>query len=55
MKNLELFELQTAEVFKILYEVFPVPVDIYFHQVTPKLQAVCLFVRRAGRYSRVQG
>ncbi|WP_217519082.1 hypothetical protein [Vibrio metschnikovii] len=43
MKNLELFELQTAEVFKILYEVFPVPVDIYFHQVTPKLQAVCLF------------
>ncbi|MCG9579764.1 hypothetical protein L1D14_26530 [Vibrio tubiashii] len=40
MKNIEIFESQTAEIFKVPYESFPVPKDIYFHQISPEPKPV---------------
>lgn len=43
MTNLEVFESQSAEIFKLLYASFPVPLDLYFHQVTPGIRPVAMF------------
>lgn len=34
MSNLAIFEEQTAEIFSLLYESFPVKIDVYRHQVS---------------------
>ncbi|EGR0930211.1 TPA: hypothetical protein RQJ47_004549 [Vibrio vulnificus] len=43
MSNLAVFEAQTAEIFSLLYESFPVKIDVYRHQVSKGLKPIDSF------------
>lgn len=48
MSNLTVFEVQTAEIFSLLYESFPVKIDVYRHQVSKSLKPIDSFGDELG-------